>query len=151
MHILILKKKFCKKQNIKKVTHSLCRMSPGCMYKYNCGHLLGWQSVYYYRWSHLLVVVSRVMFARVVSSVEMASSPQKLEESLSFPTLEPLESHVVGLGGFRGHGAHGEPMSCVVVGCYWCGFSLRVSHFFQCCSIREGSFATVVKSPCFRF
>ena len=69
------------------MVHILCRTSPGCMYKYNVGHLLGWYFVYHHRWSYFLVVVSRVMFARVVSSVEMTPSPQKLEYFLCFSTF----------------------------------------------------------------
>ena len=71
-------------------------MSPMYVYIQFGGHLLRWYPVNNHRRSDLLVVMSRMMLAWVVSSIGTAFCPKKVEETLCFAAFEPLKSHIVG-------------------------------------------------------
>ena len=92
-----------------------------------------------------------MVLAWVVRSVGTTFCPEELEETLRFAALEPLETHIVRFRCLGLHGAHGQTVGGVIVGCYGRGIRLRMSHFFQRVSVWNRAFATVVKCTEFGF
>ena len=53
--------------------------------------------------------------------VGMSSDPEELEQLVSSLALEPLKSHVIGLGRLGGHGTTDKVMCSVIVSSGWTG------------------------------
>ena len=79
--------------------------------------------------AHVYVVVGRVVFCVVVGQVGCSRPPVDIELALLDPVLQPVESHVDGLGAFLFNGVCQDTMACGIVGLEWCGW-LWMAEFY---------------------
>jgi hypothetical protein len=89
-------------------------------------------------WPHTAVVGGRVMLLGVIIGKIVCSGPPVDQElPLAGPVLDPVESHVDGLGSFLFDGVVGESFGSGVMDLHW-GWRLRMTHLFERCPNGDG-------------
>ncbi len=66
-------------------------------------------------WPHSAVVGSRVMLGVIIGKIVCSGPPVDQELPLAGPVLDPVESHVDGLGSFLFDGVVGESLGSGVI------------------------------------
>ena len=90
-----------------------------------------------------------MVLANVVCLVGVSSGQEELEHILCSLTYEPLKSHAIVLGHFRGHGTNGKAMGSVVVSGDWWGLHLWVAHFLKRGVVRHDMLSLMIEGSCF--
>ena len=90
-----------------------------------------------------------MVLARAIYLVGVSSGLEEAEQVVCSSASEPLKSHIIGIGRFRGHGANGKDMGGAVVSGDWCGLCLWVAHILECGVVRHGALAPIVDGSCF--
>ena len=91
-------------------------------------------------WAHETMVGGGMMLGVVVAKVLAPGSPVDLELALGGPILEPIESHVDGLGAFLLYCAVGKSDGSGVVNLHWSGW-LRMPELLEGVADRDGLLA----------
>jgi hypothetical protein len=92
-------------------------------------------------WAHTAVVDGRVMLGEVFSTIVCPGLPEDKDFSLAGPLLDPVETHVDGLGSLLFDGVLGESHGSGVINQWW---HLRMTHIFERCLNGDGFLAVHV-------
>ena len=97
------------------------------------------------------MVLCRVVFAGIVSSIENTFSPKIFELALCVAAFQPVEPLAIQFGCLWRHGTHCETLCSDVVSGDGSWGWLGMPHILECDADGGGLFAPIVESGEFRF